>query len=339
MSKKNSNVLIHKSIFKKDKKIQIVYEAFKKNIKNLKKGNFVIGVSGGADSLALAALVNNLRYEKKIKIHFVLVDHGVRKNSYIEALGVKKLLKTNKIFLKILRNKEKIEKNVQGKAREVRYKLLLYFTKKNKAKYILTGHHSDDQIETFLIRLSRGSGVQGLASMRVITKLDNGIHLVRPLLDTKKTDLIYCAKKIFGKIFKDPSNKNSKYLRTRVRLLKNTFEKAGIHHDQIIRSIKNLESTSNTLNDYVKKISKSNIQATKNKILINFKNISEESLEIQIRIISQTLKNFTKDYYPPRSKKVLALINAINSKKQKKFTLGGCIIEKLGNLLSIKKEA
>ncbi len=338
MSKKSSNVLIHKNIFKKDKKINNVYEAFKKNIKKLKKGNFVVGVSGGADSLALVALVNNLKYEKKIKIHFVLVDHGIRKNSYIEAINVKKLLKRNKIFLKILRNKEKIEKNIQGKAREVRYKLLLDFTKKNKAKYILTGHHSDDQIETFLIRLSRGSGVQGLASMRVITKLDNSINLVRPLLDIKKIDLTYCAKKIFGKIFKDPSNKDSKYLRTRVRLLKSTFEKAGIHHDQIIKSIKNLESTSNTLNDYVKKVSKANIQNKKKKILINFKNISKESSEIQIRVVSQALRNFTKNYYPPRSKKVLSLINSINSKKQKKFTLGGCIIEKSGNLLSIKKE-
>ena len=112
------------------------------------------------------------------------------------------LCKKKKINLIILKNKTKINKNIQSKARDVRYKLLLNFCNKNKIKFILTGHQRDDQIETFLIRLSRGSGVQGLSSMKKSSNLNKKIKLIRPLLDFKKKDLTILAKKYFGKVFK-----------------------------------------------------------------------------------------------------------------------------------------
>ena len=339
MSKKNTNVLNLKSEFNKNKRILDTYSTFKNNIIHLRKKSLLIAVSGGGDSLALCALIKYFQQENKNKIFFVLIDHKIRKKSKEEALAVKKLLKKNKISLKILNNKEKIKNNFQSKAREIRYNLLIKFCKKNNVKHILTAHHSDDQVETFLIRLSRGSGVQGLSAMKITSKLDKKIFLIRPLLDIKKKDLLYISKKIFGKIFNDPSNKNTKYLRTRVRNLKKALEKSGIHHNQIIKSIKNLASTTETLNNYIARVYKINVKTKKNLTLINFKNISFETLEIQIKILSEAIKIFSKSYYPPRSKKVINIINRLNLHKQKKFTLSGCVIKKLGNYLSIAKEA
>ena len=339
MSKKNTNVLNLKSEFNKNKRILDTYSTFKNNIIQLRNKSLLIAVSGGGDSLALCALIKYFQQENKNKIFFVLIDHKIRKNSKEEALAVKKLLKKNKISLKILNNKEKIKNNFQSKAREIRYNLLIKFCKKNNIKHILTAHHSDDQVETFLIRLSRGSGVQGLSAMKITSKLDKKIFLIRPLLDIKKKDLLYISKKIFGKIFNDPSNKNTKYLRTRVRNLKKALEKSGIHHNQIIKSIKNLASTTETLNNYIDRVYKINVKTKKNLTLINFKNISFETLEIQIKILSEAIKIFSKSYYPPRSKKVINIINRLNLHKQKKFTLSGCVIKKLGNYLSIAKEA
>ena len=89
----------------------------------------------------------------------------------------------------------------------------------------MTGHHRDDQIETFLIRLSRGSGIQGLSSMSKMTKLNNRIKLFRPLLSEKKEDLVFLSKKYYGKIFKDPSNINQKYLRTNIEIWLNSLKK------------------------------------------------------------------------------------------------------------------
>ena len=339
MSKKNSIAQNHKKTFSKRKKNLEIFNIFKNNLKFLKKSNFIVAVSGGPDSLALAALAKIYEYEKNIKVFYVLVDHGIRKNSAKEALKVKRLLKKINITLNILTNKENIKTNVQSKARTARYKLLLKFGELKKIKYILTGHHSDDQIETFLIRLSRGSGVQGLSSMKARTKLNKKIYLIRPLLEQKKKDLIFIAKDTFSKIFKDPSNKNKKYLRTRMRSLKVVLEKSGINHEQIMRSIKNLASTNSTLDNYVEKISSINVKKKKNEITINFSNILLETEEIQIRILSKAIKAFSKSYYPPRTIKISNLIKGLTIMSQKKFTLAKCIIERSGKYVTLKKEA
>jgi tRNA(Ile)-lysidine synthase len=341
MSKRNISVLNLKTNFKNNKNISKSFLIFKNNIKIIKKNSFIIGVSGGADSLALTALAKAFQYEKKIKVFYVLIDHGIRKESSKEALQVRKLLKKHKIHLNILTGKKeaKITKNIQKNARDLRYKLLSEFCKIKKIKYILTAHHSDDQIETFLIRLSRGSGVQGLSSMREATKLNNNTSIIRPLLNFKKKELIYISKKIFGRVFKDPSNNNKKYLRTKVRLLKKVLEKSGIQHEQIINSINNLRSTSDTLNVYLRKIYQINVKKKGNRLKINFKNISKETTEIKIKILSKAFKNLNNSYYPPRSKKIINLINGLVKKEQKKFALSGCIIIKSGNFITIKKEA
>tara|TARA_A100001011_G_scaffold232613_1_gene240598 strand:+ start:14735 stop:15754 length:1020 start_codon:yes stop_codon:yes gene_type:complete len=339
MSKKNSNALVSKN-FLTNKKIFNIYSTFKKNLeKNIKRKPFLVAVSGGPDSLALTALSKIYKKEKRTSVYFVLVDHGIRKKSDKEAILVKKILKKQKIFLNIIKIKTKIKKNIQAQARNERYKLLTQFCKKRSIKYILTGHHSDDQIETFLIRLSRGSGVQGLSSMSAITKIDKKISLFRPLLNFKKKDLVYIAKKNFGRTIKDPTNKDKKYLRTKIRHLKSQLEKSGIKHEQIIRSINNIASTKDTLNNYLEKVKQTCVKTKKKQTLINLKNLFLEPDEIKLKVLGNEIKTFSKSYYPPRSKKVMNLINEIEFKTRNKFTLGGCLLKKVGNLLIITKEA
>ena len=197
------------------------------------------------------------------------MDHGIRKNSLKESLMVKNFLKKRGILLNILKNKKKIKKNIQNQARTIRYELLLNYCNKHNIKFIVTGHHRDDQIETFLIRLSRGSGIQGLSSMKKMTKMNNRTNLFRPLLNENKKDLIFLTKKYYGKIFKDPSNKNMKYLRTNIRNLIKQFEKNGIKRDQIINSINNLASTRDTLNSYIQGVEKKCLIKKKESISVN----------------------------------------------------------------------
>ena len=284
MSKKNSSAKF-KNGFKDFKDLSSIFQNFKKKLDLLNKKSYAVAVSGGPDSLALVALTKSYNYYKKTKFRYVLVDHNIRKKSAREAKQVKKLLKKSKISLNIILNKKKITKNIQSRAREIRYEILSNYCKKNKINNLLTAHNLEDQVETFLIRLSRGSGLKGLSAMNYLSKIDNKINLYRPLLDTKKFFLIKISKKAFGKYFKDPSNKNSKYLRTKVRSLKKPLEKNGIEYEQIIKSIKNLALSKDTLDKYFKSIFKDIIKKTKKEILVNFRKFKLLNNEEKIAVI------------------------------------------------------
>jgi len=338
MSKKDLSVQKLKSLDSNKKFIQ-VYPYFKIQLKQyLKKNNFLVAVSGGPDSLALSVLSQKYATENKTKVFFILVDHKIRKNSSREALWVQKLFESRSINLRIIKNTQKINKNIQAEARKVRYELLSNFCLKNKIKFILTAHHRDDQVETFLIRLSRGSGIQGLSSMDKVVKLNKKVSVFRPLLDLKKEDLISISKSYFGKIVKDPSNEDNKYLRTKIRRLVKHFEKSGIDLDRVNHSIKNLAASRDILNSYIQGIEKKCVLKRKNQIFINLNFFLKEKQDIQLKILGNCIKQTSKAYYPPRAKKVINLLQKIRSKSFLKATLGNCFIEKKEKNLIIRKE-
>ena len=337
MSKKNSSVIL-KNNFKNFKELSYIYSIFKKKLNSYRKKNFLIAVSGGPDSLALTALAKSYSYEKKCKIYYVLVDHNLRKNSAKEAQSVKKLLKKYQINLYILKNQKKIKKNIQSEARTVRYKLLTSFCKNKNIENILTAHNLEDQVETFFIRLSRGSGLDGLSSMKEINKISGNIRLIRPLLDFKKIELIKISKTIFGKYYIDPTNKNIKYLRTRIRNLQTMLEKSGINYYQVVKSIRNLASSRDTLDQYFSRIYKNIVTKRNNEIKIDFKNFININQEMKMRVFKKAIKDFTKVYYSTRSKKIFNLIDQIKAKKSAKLTLGGCIIIREKKHIILRKE-
>ena len=337
MSKKNSNVNL-KNGFKNFKDLSKIFLNFKNKLDSLNEKNYLVAVSGGPDSLSLAALAKAYAFSKTVRFHFLLVDHNLRKNSKKEAKEVKNLLKKSQINLKILINKKKITKNIQAEARIVRYEILSNYCKKNNIRTILTGHNLEDQVETFLIRLSRGSGLRGLSSMKPLTKIDRQITLYRPLLDIKKKFLTKISKMIFGKYFKDPSNKNTKFLRTKVRSLKKPLEESGIKYEQIFRSIKNLSLSKDTLDKYLNDIFNKVITKNKKEVLINFKKYKELNNDTKIALINESIKKLKKNYYDLRSKKVMNLIKNLDKKDFKKLTLGGCIFFKKGENLCLKDE-
>ena len=338
MSKKSLNVIL-KNEFNNNKELSKIYSVFAKNLKSLKTKVYLIAVSGGPDSLALTALSKVYSNSNKCKFFYVLIDHNLRKNSSQEALSVKRLLRKHKINLDIVKNKRLINNNIQSKAREVRYDLIKDYCKKKKIKIVLTAHNLEDQVETFFIRLSRGSGLYGLSSMKQINQLDSNIQLARPLLDFKKEHLIKISKITFGKYFNDPSNKNKKYLRTKIRKLKKHLEKSGIKYDQVFKSINNLASSRDTLDKYFKSIYKKIVKKKQKKIYINFKNFLEYDDEIKMRILMKSIVDLSNSYYSPRSKKIFNLINSLKGKNRgQKFTLNGCLIFKDKNNIILDKE-
>ena len=174
--------------------------------------------------------------------------------------------------------------------------------------------------------------------MKQITKMNNNVYLYRPLLDTKKKTLRKITKRVFGKYFKDPSNTNQKYLRTKIRSLEKHLIKSGINYDQIYKSIKNLASSEAILEKYFQKIFKDSVKKNRRSILINFKKFKDLDNEIKIRLINQSIKSLRENYYNPRSKKVINLINKLKSNKLAKSTLAGCIFQRKNNQIILKEE-
>ena len=335
MSKKNSNVNL-KDYFSNEEFLDI-YSAFRNKLISFKKKFLVVAVSGGPDSLALTALSNFFHYQTGCKIYYVLIDHNLRKNSSKEAIKVKKLLKSKKINLLIIKNKIKINKNIQSHARLIRYNLLKNFCEKKKISVILTAHNLEDQVETFFIRLSRGSGLRGLSSMRELSKISKKIILLRPLLDINKNQLIKISKIVFKKFYKDPSNKNLKYLRTKIRGLKPILENKGIEYKQIIKSIKNLASSRDTLDYHFDKIYQDLLIKKKERIFFPIKKYKSLNKEMRMRVLDRSIKEISKSYYPPRSKKIMNLDINLHSNKSLKLYLAGCSIFKEKKLIIIKK--
>ncbi len=330
-----------KVIFK-DPKILNFYTKFKSIVfKDIKDKSFALAVSGGSDSLCLSYFSKVYSSEFNNKVHVLIVDHRLRKESSKEALKVKRLLKKRKIQSQILTWKGNIpDSNIQKRARDMRYSLISNYCLKNKIKYLITAHHEDDQIENFLIRLIRGSGLTGLSSMTGNTKYNSSLKILRPFLNFKKEDLKKVTLNYFKTYIKDPSNNNTKFLRVRIRKYRKDMIKEGLDTGKIIKTVNNLISANQALNFYKKKALHEHISfLSKNECIINKRIFLEEAGEIIFKSFSDFFSLISGTYYPPRSKKVLNLIDRVKKSTFTKSTLGGCIVEENDNFILISKES
>ena len=321
----------------KNKKINQVYKRFEKTL-NISE-NFAVAVSGGPDSLALAFLAKIYSIKNKVKSKFFIVDHKLRKESTNEAKFIKTLLKKFSISSEILTWKgKKPSKNIQSLARQKRYELIFSRCDKFKIKNVLLGHHQDDLLENFFIRILRGSGLKGLISLDRKSEIKNKT-LLRPLLDQKKDDLIFISKYIFNFYVQDPTNQNEKHQRIRIRKLIFELQKNGLDKKKFLTTIKNLKYSNKVVEFYVNEnLKKNTFFSPKSKKLILSKRFFEQPYEIIFRSFSESIKLIGKKYYSVRGKKLDKIILNIQNYQSFKATLGGCIIEKIDQTVIIKKE-
>ena len=321
----------------KNKRVNQIYKKFEKNL-NISE-NFGVGVSGGPDSLSLAFLSKVYSIKNRIEAKFFIVDHRMRKESTVEAKLVQKILKKIFINSKILTWKgKKPKKNIQSLARKKRYELMYAECDKNKMDNLLIGHHQDDLFENFFIRMLRGSGLKGLISLDKKTKIGNK-NIMRPLIDQTKDDLTYISKKVFNSYIKDPSNKDEKFQRIKIRKLITELETNGLDKKKLLSTINNLKYSNNVVNFYVaENLRKNSFFFDKdNKLFLN-RSFFLQPYEVIFRGLSKALKQIGKKYYPVRGKKLDKIISDIQNNHLLRVTLGGCIVEKANQTIIITKE-
>jgi tRNA(Ile)-lysidine synthase len=202
----------------------------------------LLAVSGGPDSTALLVLAARWRARLKRgpKLTAVTVDHGLRPESRREAAAVKRLAARLDVPHRSVRwTGTKPRTGLQAAARAARYRLLAAQARGVGAIHIVTAHTLDDQAETVLLRLARGSGIGGLAGMTRVSPLPasggSGLLLVRPFLAVPKARLIATLRKAAIDFIEDPSNGDPRFTRARLRQVMPVLAREGLDVDRLAR--------------------------------------------------------------------------------------------------------
>lgn len=234
---------------------ELFYEAISK-LPNL--GDcWVIGLSGGADSLCLTLLAHEYSKEFGINLNACIVDHKLRPESSTEIVPTIDILKKHRINYKIFvwEHANEITGSVEQRARKARYDFLYQFCREVDAKSLMTAHHLLDQWETFFMRLSRGSSLRGLSSIKQYSRFRD-IFLVRPLLQFSPEDIRETLRERFGitDYVNDPSNEQLKFERVRWReSYRKLSENYGLGMPQINRTISRLQTANECLDSFAVK--------------------------------------------------------------------------------------
>ncbi len=202
----------------------------------------VLAVSGGPDSTALLWLAARWRdrLSNPPKLIAATIDHGLRKESAREARDVAKLARALGVTHRMLRwTGRKPKTGIQEAAREARYRLLSAAARRAKAPCVVTAHTLDDQAETVLFRLARGSGLSGLAGMGAVADVPvaegRGLWLVRPLLEVTKARLVATLDAAHVSYARDPSNDDPRFTRPRLRALMPALDREGLTAQRFAR--------------------------------------------------------------------------------------------------------
>ncbi|MFT5486270.1 MAG: tRNA(Ile)-lysidine synthase [Paracoccaceae bacterium] len=187
-----------------------------------------VAVSGGADSMTLLALARDWAAKSGARLTALTVDHCLRPESGAEAVQVAAWCVSHGIAHETLVwAGEKPDKGIQAAARTARYSLLEDWCRAHGHTELLVAHSQNDQAETFLMRMSRGSGIDGLAAMPLVSCRD-GVRLIRPLLGVPRSRIEVTAAARSLETVSDPSNLDRRYARIRMRDKLKLLEAHGV---------------------------------------------------------------------------------------------------------------
>lgn len=290
-----------------------------------------VAVSGGVDSVCLLHWCK-LAGADIVALH---VNHGLRPAAGVETQYVCDLCKRLDIPCQIFYwTGDKPESGLENAARDARYKMMTDFCKQNDIYALLVAHQADDQIETFLMNLARGSGLYGLAAMRRETMRD-GVRIVRPLLDVSRAELRkYCDDNNI-KYFIDEMNSDPHY--TRVKIRQNRYlldEKLGISDARILLAIENLGRLRDKIESDVDELVKSVVHNRRAVFSDVF--LFDLGDDIRLKFIGTLIQVIGGEKYPPRLNSLRVALSKLG--QDCKFTLGHCTLRRLNDKILVVPE-
>lgn len=298
-----------------------------------------IAVSGGSDSMALALLMNAWAKKNQCKVIALTVDHRLRDDSLKEAHTVQRWMDAQNIEHHILTwEHPPITTGIQKKARDARYELLTNFCHQNNIKTVCTAHHEADQLETYLMRLSKGSGLEGLSVMKECS-IWNQITVARPLLSTQPAILKEYLQAAAQEYIQDPSNNDLKFERVQWRTLLRNMDKQGLSMKQFPQSLERLQSVNNFIDETIEDAWNDVVLFTDDAASISIVPLLQLHECVATKIIARILQQISGKAYSAPYEKMLDIFCQLQENRFKKHSAGGCVIsQKRAQLVIIKDE-
>ncbi len=289
------------------------------------KKSIAIAVSGGADSMALCLLLADWVRVYHCRLIALTVDHELRQEAAKEARQVTNWLRTWNIGHKILNWQAKKPKTgIQSAARVARYNLMVNWCRRNNFSVLMTGHQLEDQVETFLLRVERGSGLTGLASMSALVDLE-GISLIRPLLRISKLQLREFLNNKKQPWIEDPSNQSTAFQRNRIRCI---VDKLKVHSlppgriNTLVSMFADLRAQFSSVVDVF--FDRAVNIMPEGYGIVHLEILKCLSSSIIERVLVRLLSELNGNCYPPRRRVLTRAVQSIRSDCRINFTLGGC---------------
>lgn len=286
-------------------------------LKDINFDNYiVVGVSAGPDSMCLL----NLLEKETTKIIVCHINHNIRKESITEEKYLKDYCSKHNLIFETMTIKEYKENNFENEARKIRYNYYEEMLKKYHSNQLFLAHHGDDLIETILMKIERGSNIEGYAGIKKISKIKN-YEIIRPLLPYTKEEIINYNKSHNITYFIDSSNANTDYTRNwyRHKVLPLLKERNKDIHLKFL----NYSETLQEYNNYIDKIIQEKLPSIyKNNIIyIDYLNKEDNFLKKNILyyIINDIYNNENNIITEKHINNILSLIN--NQKPNQKINL------------------
>jgi tRNA(Ile)-lysidine synthase len=294
----------------------------------------VLAVSGGADSICLMRLMARWLAEcggqTLPRVEIATIDHGLRPESADEARWVGEQAKLLGLpHSTLVWTGVKPAAGIQDAAREARYALLSAHAGRDIPAAVVTAHTQDDQAETFLMRLARGSGLDGLAAMPACRPLteDGSVQLVRPLLGVAKARLVATLNALGQKWIEDPSNDMQAFERVRLRKAWSALEEIGLTSEKVALSAERLSRARDAL-DTAADAFRNALVELHDGIYASFSRNGLRLVprEVRVRVLASLLQAFGGSGGVVRLAQVEALESALDSGDDTARTLGGCLV-------------
>ena len=309
----------------------------------------ILAVSGGADSMAMLRLVagwSKRHAHKGSKLVAATVDHGLRPESRSEAEWVGEQARSLGLTHEILTwTGAKPAAGVQDAARDARYRLLSALAQRYRAAgtvAVVTAHTEDDQAETFLMRLARGSGLDGLAAMGASRALerDAGCRLVRPLLAVPGVRLKATLQAAGLPWIEDPSNDCEHYERVRLRKAKAALAALGLSPDKIALSARRLERARAALDDAAGALQTAARLELHDGVYASLEaqTFLAAPEEVRLRLLARLIAAFGGQSEPARLAKLESLQMRLAEPEFPATTLGGAMVVRRAREIIIHRE-